>query len=344
MATSNSAQIIQFPIGCQLCQSTNTIQWKCVNCQLLMCTSCIDNIHLRIAKHHSVIHIDDIGELDSGESFNFSDGLCNQHANQVCCSYCRTCKTVVCLKCVMTLHNGHEFVEEEEFLSKKKKIWEGNKNALKKLDDLYTTEAKLRKIKESEDTMYNKAKENIQNRATTDWEYWSKKLLELEVKKLSVNQGIERELRNLDREKEKFQEAINIVDVIKSSKDVCQFFEKFDEVITSLNCELVPFKSNFGSISDFVEGEYLESKLSQQKRNNSKEKNSFKVVNQYTTDIMSIHFLTELSDQTLLMSDSQSKVIQHVKLEVNTVQVISNFNIQIQGMTISPFGDILLST
>ncbi|CAC5414000.1 unnamed protein product [Mytilus coruscus] len=161
MVTANPVQIIQVHVGCQLCQGKNTIQWQCMNCQFLMCTSCKDNIHLRIAKDHTIIHIDDIEKLDSGESFNFSDVPCNQHANQVCCFYCRTCQTVVCLKCVMPVHNGHEFVDELEFLSKKKKLWEGHKNAVKKLgEQLSTAEPKLRKIKESETIIIHVTKDN----------------------------------------------------------------------------------------------------------------------------------------------------------------------------------------
>ncbi|XP_076078798.1 uncharacterized protein LOC143048815 [Mytilus galloprovincialis] len=298
-----------------------------------MCSSCKDNIHLRISRDHKIINITDIGELDSGESFNFSDVHCNEHSNQVCCSYCSTCKTVVCLKCVMKVHNGHKFVDEEEFLSKKKMLWEGHKNAVKKIDELSSSESRLRKIKESEDTTYNKAKENIQNRSTTDGDHWSKKLLD--EKKRSINEEIDREFRNLKREKEKFQKVINVVDVIKTFKDFCQFFEKFDDLIIS---------SNFESISDCIKGEYLVSKFNQLNTNDLDEKNSFKVYKQYTTDIRKMTILTELSDQTLLITDNSAKVIQRIKFEETSVQVIANFNIKIFGIAVSPSGDILVST
>ncbi|VDI34520.1 Hypothetical predicted protein [Mytilus galloprovincialis] len=344
MGTASSVQRSQVPIGCQLCQGRNTIQWKCVNCQFLMCSICKDNIHLRIAKDHRIVNITDIGELDSGESFNFSDLHCNEHSNQVCCSYCRTCKTVVCLKCMMKVHNGHAFVDEEEFLSKKQTLWKGPKEAVIKLMELSKAETILKEVKKSEDALYMKAKQDIQERSTNDVDQFSEILIKLDKKMQSVNQGIDREIRNIDREKGKFQEVINVVDVIKSSKDFYKLFERFDELITTLNCEIVPFKSNIESISDFVEGEYLVSKFSQLKTNNSAANITFKVIKTFTTNIKRFHYLAELSDQTLLISDNKSDVLQHIKLEETNVKVISNFNIQIYGMAVSPSGDILIST
>ncbi|XP_071153412.1 uncharacterized protein [Mytilus edulis] len=343
MGTSASVPNSQVSIGCQLCQGKNTIQWKCVNCQFLMCSSCKDNIHLRIAKDHIIRNLNDIGELDSGESFNFSDVHCSEHSNHVCCSYCRTCKKVVCLKCVMKVHNGHEFVDEEEFLGKKKKLWEGHKNAVTKLSELSTEEQKLRNIDESEEAMYNKAKEHIQNRSITDGNRWSEKLIGLEEKKRSINQEIDRELRNIDREKGKFQEVINVVDLIKSSKDFYKFFDRFKELFTSLNYYIVPFKSNIESLSDFIEGVNLVGESSKLKTNKGAT-NSLKVVKQCTTDIRKISLLTELPDQTLLISDNSSNVLQHVTVVRTSVQVKSNFSIKIFGMAVSPTGDILVST
>ncbi|CAC5386334.1 unnamed protein product [Mytilus coruscus] len=342
MGTASSVPFSQVSIGCQLCQGRNTIQWKCVNCQFLMCNSCKDNIHLRISKDHKILNIKNIGDLDSGESFNFSDVHCNEHSNQVCCSYCSTCKTVVCVKCLMTLHNGHQFLDEEEFLSKRKKLWDEQKRAQKKLYELCMKEAKLRTIKESEVRKYFEAKQEIQKREKKN--KCSEILFKLDEKMQSVNQGIDRELRNLDREKRKFQEVIDVVDIIKISKDFCQFLEKFDELITTLNCDFEPFNSNIESLSDFNVGDLIVSNYGQVKSKDSDAKISFKVVKHYTTYIRKIISMTVLIDQTLLISDNSSKVIQHVKLEGTRVQLIAKFSKKIFGMAVSPSGEILVST
>ncbi|XP_076097942.1 uncharacterized protein LOC143068079 [Mytilus galloprovincialis] len=350
MGTASSVQRSQVPIGCQLCQGRNTIQWKCVNCQFLMCTICKDNIHLRIAKDHKIISISDIGELDSGESFNFSDTHCKEHFDQVCCSYCSSCNTVVCVKCLMTVHNGHKFVDEADFLCKKKQIWKGKTSAVKKIDQLCKDEHKLKNIKQLEDEMYSKAIENIHEKAREDMDWLSSIIFQLDEKIKSVNQTIDTELTNIDREKGKVKEFIDIVDMITSSKDFCQFFEKFDELIASLTCDIKPLQENFGSISEFIKEHIIVSEFDHQNtaasdsERTDSDSEATELVKTYTTDIRSIHFLTELSDQTLLISDNQSEVLQHVKLEETNAKVIANFTIQIFGMAVSPSGDILVST
>ncbi|XP_063446863.1 E3 ubiquitin-protein ligase TRIM71-like [Mytilus trossulus] len=236
----------QIHIDCQLCQGRNTIQWKCVNCQFLMCTSCKDNIHLRITKDHHIININDIGELDFGQSFNFRDVHCIEHSEQVCCSYCRTCKKVVCVKCVMKVHNGHEFVDEEDFLSKKEILWEGQNKVKKKLDELCKVESKMKEIKEIEESAYIKAKQDMQDNATLDVHQYYEKLIKMDKQMQSVNQTIYTELRNINREKGKLQEIIGIVNLIKSSQDICQFLGNFDGLITSMNCEIETF--HFGQL------------------------------------------------------------------------------------------------
>ncbi|CAC5356275.1 unnamed protein product [Mytilus coruscus] len=299
MGTSHSVPNSQVPIGCQLCQGRNKIQWKCVNCQFLMCSSCKDNIHLRIAKNHQIINIKDIGELDFGQSFNFSDVYCIEHLHQVCCSYCSTCKKVVCVKCVMKVHNGHEFVDEEEFLSKKVKLWEGQKRVEKKLDELCKVEIKLKEIKESEESMYSKTKQDIQDKATNDVDQYYEILIKLEQKMQSVNQAIYTELRNINREKGKLQDVI---------------------------------------------GEYIVSNVAQFKTQVSEAKISFKVAKEYTADIRRVGILTVLSDQTLLISENKSEVLQHVKLMGTSVQVISSLSFKIFGIAVNSLGDILVST
>ncbi|XP_071132937.1 protein wech-like [Mytilus edulis] len=326
MGTTHSVLNSQVHIDCQLCQGRNKIQWKCVTCHFLMCSSCKDNIHLRITKDHHIININDIGELDSGQSFNFSDVHCIEHSEQVCCSYCRTCKKVVCVKCVMKVHNGHEFVDEEEFLCKKEKLWEGQNRVKKKLDELCNVETKLKEIKESEESAYSKAKLDIQDKATTDVDQYYETLIKLDQKLLSVNQAIYTELRNINREKGKLQEIIGIVNLIRSSQDICQFLENFDELITSLNCEIETF--DFGQLKAKV----------------SEAKVSFKVVKEYTTDLRRVGKLTVLSDQTLLISENTSDVLQHVKFKGPSLQVISNLSFKICGIAVNSLGEILVST
>lgn len=63
MALSRPLLGIQSPIQCQLCEQGAKITWKCLECDLLMCSSCKNNVHPKIktAKEHMIIGIKEIG-------------------------------------------------------------------------------------------------------------------------------------------------------------------------------------------------------------------------------------------------------------------------------------------
>ncbi|VDI63348.1 Hypothetical predicted protein [Mytilus galloprovincialis] len=62
MALSKPQLGIQSPILCQLCERDPKISWKCLECDLLMCSVCKNNIHPKIktAGKHKIISIKDI--------------------------------------------------------------------------------------------------------------------------------------------------------------------------------------------------------------------------------------------------------------------------------------------
>ncbi|XP_052081750.1 uncharacterized protein LOC127719568 [Mytilus californianus] len=110
MVIASSLQKGQIPVGCELCKGQNKIQFKCLDCNLLMCSGCRDRVHLRIAKDHQITDIKDIGK-----HVIFSEIMCETHKGQSCCLFCETCKTFICVKCVAKVHNGHELIEEEDY-------------------------------------------------------------------------------------------------------------------------------------------------------------------------------------------------------------------------------------
>lgn len=64
MALSKPQLGIQSPIQCQLCERDPKISWKCLECDLLMCNVCKNNIHpkIKIAGEHKILDIKDIGK------------------------------------------------------------------------------------------------------------------------------------------------------------------------------------------------------------------------------------------------------------------------------------------
>ncbi|XP_052081420.1 uncharacterized protein LOC127719358 [Mytilus californianus] len=128
MAFASSIQKSQIPVGCQLCEGGNKIQWKCITCDLLMCDKCKDGVHLKIAKDHKILNIIDIGKPDT---IIFSDVKCDDHSQQACCLYCNTCNKFICPKCITKVHNGHELIEEEDYNKGKVELKPKQKSQIK---------------------------------------------------------------------------------------------------------------------------------------------------------------------------------------------------------------------
>ncbi|VDI30062.1 Hypothetical predicted protein [Mytilus galloprovincialis] len=84
MAVSNPQLGIQSPIQCQLCVQDKQISFKCLECDLLMCSACKNDIHPKIktATEHRIIHIKDIGKTSIPRTNIGSASSSNKDNNQ----------------------------------------------------------------------------------------------------------------------------------------------------------------------------------------------------------------------------------------------------------------------
>lgn len=347
METARSGPKSQIPVGCHLCQGINIIQWRCWNCDKLMCTSCKDNVHHGSIKDHSIVNIKEIREVDLEDDFNFSGVNCSEHTNQICCSYCKTCKKVVCGKCIMKIHNGHEFVNEEEFKSQKENIRGELKKAEKKVQELRVTERKLAEMKTNEEAMYSREKDDIMclNNPTKDFQQRGPHLKELDEQMQIVNQEIDTEQKKVKRQKKNFKMGIDFIDKINKTKDFCDLIENYDKIKDLLKSDIMPVRLNLETISDFVIGKCVVHNFSQLNPEDCEAKISFKVIKQYTTDIRSIHFLAVLSGHTIWIADNKIGTLQHVKKVGEVLEKISHFNIRIYSISVnSSRNHLLVST
>ncbi|XP_076087271.1 uncharacterized protein LOC143057765 [Mytilus galloprovincialis] len=136
MAFASSLQKGQIPVGCEICQGKNKIEFKCLDCNILMCSGCKDRVHLKIAKDHQITDIKEIGKR-----VTFSEIKCEHHTGQACCLFCQTCKTFICVKCVAKVHNGHQLIEEEDYNEGKVEMKPKQKGKIKfEISKEYTTD------------------------------------------------------------------------------------------------------------------------------------------------------------------------------------------------------------
>lgn len=338
MAFSKSLPSEQIPLGCELCEVGNKIGWKCTDCNLFMCNRCKDTVHLRIAQDHKVVNIKEISQHGgSWTSFVFSNLKCEDHSNQPCSLYCKTCSTVICLKCVVKAHNGHTFVDEDELNDKKDVLQEGQRQIRKKLSKLNTNKWKMMAPEETENPKLAEVKQNIldhKKKLIKAVECYADNLVQDAYQhygdlKQEEETRTDKDIENLHGKNEALQTII-------TSRDFKKFLFDFDNLYSSLNEDLFQDNMTVSSFPNFVPAEFtvfnfgsLEGKK-RFRENHSQIK--FKVTNQWTTDLRNIHYITRCLDGSLWIADNKNEVLQHVKLENDNVKVLSSFSMQIFGL------------
>ena len=107
----------QIPLMCQLCEESNQIKWKCLQCHFLLCTKC-KNIHKKVksSDQHNIVDINDtaIYEQSSETDPDYGHIKCKNHEGQNCCLFCKECEEVVCPLCIAKTHNKHNMTEIKE--------------------------------------------------------------------------------------------------------------------------------------------------------------------------------------------------------------------------------------
>ncbi|XP_063404557.1 E3 ubiquitin-protein ligase TRIM45-like [Mytilus trossulus] len=339
MAFSKSLRKGQIPVGCQLCEGGNKIEWKCTDCNLLMCDRCKHRVHLRIAKDHRIVNIQEIREHeDSWDRFVFSGVRCPDHTDQFCSLYCGTCNKIICLKCIVKVHNGHHFIDEEEFREKKEKLKEGQKKMKRNLTKVGSEKKKVIALEETDNAKLRNVKQNILDQ---------RKQLHNAVDQYADNlvQDLDKHFSTLKHKETQIKKKIqrmhlnnDALENIITSRNFVQFFRDFDQLNIKLHEDMSQDSMNISPLPNFFPGEFtvlnfgsLEDNTRLTEHHSNVE---FKVANQWKTEIMNIHYLVRCPDGSVCIADNENHLFQHIKLEKDRVDVISSFNIGVLGLDI----------
>ncbi|XP_061186777.1 tripartite motif-containing protein 2-like [Saccostrea echinata] len=100
-------------ITCDLCD--NSTQQFCNRCQVSLCGDCVSK---HVDKHLSLEH-----HIVPFKNRKIQPVFpeCEFHPNQRCEAYCHKCDVPVCIKCVITSHNGHSVRDMPNIFNDKKK-------------------------------------------------------------------------------------------------------------------------------------------------------------------------------------------------------------------------------
>lgn len=122
---ADCGQLAQTPLSCQFCESNTEVKWKCYDCCLLLCSPCKFKVHSKLSFHkeHNIVDIRNISDKDVN-SFSKEDWhlhvVCESHAPNTVCLFCKTCDKLICSLCLLEGHKTHELNELQVALDSKK--------------------------------------------------------------------------------------------------------------------------------------------------------------------------------------------------------------------------------
>ena len=93
----------------------------CMECEMLFCHECYTSHEgFRSMQNHTMVAISEIINRDKQQEIEAETMSCSQHKDAVPKFYCETCKELICMKCLATVHPkpGHSCVAIHEIFQK----------------------------------------------------------------------------------------------------------------------------------------------------------------------------------------------------------------------------------
>ncbi|XP_071160675.1 uncharacterized protein [Mytilus edulis] len=356
MALSKSLQSGQVPLACQLCEESNEIKWKCLQCDFLLCTKC-QTLHKKVKStdQHTIIDIKDIAchQQQTKDKLDFSNIPCGIHSDQNCCLFCQSCEVVVCPLCITKIHEKHKMIElAEGYELTLKTVKTFNSDIDKKLVQNGEVLSEIGIFKSSEDSIkYELEKQKILSREKVLMDevkkHTNKLMKELNQRKeilvKSVNDAENRSEKinkDLDFRKKNLIQALN-------SNNANQVFSIYLEEKFSRNQSIEHVKTIFKKLPKFVPGKqvvedfYLGSLV---ETDDGKKQFELKVIKQYKTTLQLVENLIWSSDKSIWISQFTKHKLHKLKLTNESLHEMNSFKIDMYNMALLPSGDLLLST
>ncbi|XP_063431659.1 uncharacterized protein LOC134714349 [Mytilus trossulus] len=352
MALSKSIWKGQTPINCQLCETEKVIQWKCIQCSLLMCNYCCDKIHpkFRNAKEHKIINIKDLAAHQ--EELDFTNIKCKAHSGQSSCLFCRACDILVCPTCVSKVHKKHDLIEiSEAYKIKMDKLKEGQSEIQKDKKNVVMKKDILDKLIVDKTLKHSKVKQDILTHGkvlhkAVD-QHIDKLVTDLDQSKKDILQSIEQDLdtinssiNELDYKNGEMEDFINTTDTTK-------YFQEMKRIEKSIEAQTPITKEEYQSIPIFNPGVITQSNvgglLSDQKP--TAELDVAIVINEtHQTNLSAVGYMCTDPDTTLWIGSVMDNVIQKVNPGENKLNILSNFNMKVHDMAVTQSNNLLIST
>ena len=116
--SSSKAQNVKI---CDFCETETNLKWRCIQCDTILCDKC-KKIHNKFQTNtqHQIVDLK-IPFQDVEQKVILDNIRCDEHQTKMTCLFCRTCDHLVCLDCISSKHNKHNFEPQGLGASEKKK-------------------------------------------------------------------------------------------------------------------------------------------------------------------------------------------------------------------------------
>ncbi|CAC5418593.1 unnamed protein product [Mytilus coruscus] len=339
MALSKSIQKAQIPLPCELCEIETKIQWKCIDCNLLLCDKCKNKVHSKIkeAKNHKIYTIKEVGLQGdgSGQILDFSDISCKDHSGQVCCLFCKTCDHLVCPTGVTKTHKTHELVEIEKAFMMKKDVLKITIEKLKKQhEDWIKNNEILDTLKETNKLSIDQTQKDIQNQKQI-WkqagdQYATELGSEFNKQCRLKEEAIETERSKVKHFEQHLTNKIQLIEDMSISMDMTKFFE--DTKSLDNMKEMPNVNLNQSQLQRFVPGQIVQKIV------------RIKAIKEYTTELGVVTRIIPFSKNTFWIHGLVPNTIQKVTLQPDsTIKVLKQINEYAFQTARTRNGDLLIS-
>ncbi|XP_071162341.1 E3 ubiquitin-protein ligase TRIM71-like [Mytilus edulis] len=350
MASSQPFGGGQVPVNCKLCKSDRPIQWKCMDCSILMCGHCKDNVHSQFknALDHKIIKREEIG-LHT-EELDFTNIKCAVHTGQSSCLYCNTCEILVCPTCVAKVHKKHDLIEiSDAYNIKVERLKKEQSKIQKSNSNMNMKKNQLNKLVLAENSQYSKVSQNILSHEKTVKQQVKQYFKELKNKLeqnhetvlLSVKSDFNAISSFTNQMDDKITEVQDCIDISNAS----EFFKEIKKMEKFTETKEPRTRPSYASSQKFVPGNINQSNIGslQDDGNLSAEINvSLVINNEYQTELELITFVSPCLDQSIWISSYSNGMLQRVKPEGTNLKMMSEFTIHVCGMAVTPSNQLLL--
>ncbi|CAG2189143.1 unnamed protein product [Mytilus edulis] len=368
MAYSNSLCKGQIPMLCQLCEDSNEIKWKCLQCDFLLCTKC-QKIHNKVKStdQHTIIDIKDIASQKQEAKVNtdFSalkeEKAARKHSREPVNTYVKGLHQSIPGK-IGEAQCG-QLIESDDYYAHEQygaKVIEQYQTGLKLVEQLVCSDDGTLWIGNIADkilqkTQLSNGKLNIQLQFAT-----SGMALALQgdlffsiagpyLKMLCHTTGKMIESKNSVAPLITGPIHITKQDKIPKLVNACDVFNAFKEEKEARKHSREPVNTYAKRLPQYIPGklkiqEALHGELTEPDDDHAEEQFEAKVIEQYQTGIKFVDQLVCSDDGTLWIGNIADKILQKIQLSNGKLNIVQEVKINCAGMALLPSGDLLIST